>query len=37
LSFQAKILGVPLFGKLVDHFPGDWIFLLGSIELNDGI
>jgi hypothetical protein len=37
LSFQAEILCVPLFCKLVDHFPGDWIFLLGPIELNDGI
>jgi hypothetical protein len=37
LSFQAKILCVPFFCKLVDHFPGDWIFLFGPIELNDGI
>jgi hypothetical protein len=28
LGFQAEILSVPLFGNLVDHFPGDWIFLL---------
>lgn len=37
LSFQAEILCVPLFCKFVDHFPSDWIFLLGPIELNDGI
>ena len=28
---------MPVFGKFVDHFPSNWIFLLGPIELNDGI
>ena len=37
LGFQAEILSVPVFGKLVDHLPRDRIFLLGPIKLNDGI
>ena len=37
LGFQAEILRMPLFGKLINHLPSNGIFLLGPIELNDSI
>src|ERR1700733_9696661 len=37
MGFQAEILRMPLFGKLINHLPGNGIFLLGPIELKDGI
>ncbi len=32
LGFQAEILRVPLFGELVDHFPGDGYFSLDPLS-----